>query len=115
MVEDWRDVLSVSFVEGFGDDIPEDASDDARQDAARESFDETVLEVWANARVRYSGTDFESVTLLLGFGGPNIYADVSGDVVTVRGYWGGDEWSEHGAASDDLLSWADGFIEGLAE
>lgn len=90
---------------------------DDLDDDARQAFDESLLEAYAEARLYANGNapTVQRVTLLWTFGGPNIFVHVDGDAVKVRGYWGGDEVVREGRASADVQAWCADLAEAALE
>ena len=73
-----RDRLLFESLEQTGDDIGS-------------AWDEDALDRWATCRVRVDDREVtvESVTFMLGFGGPNVYVEGGrGDWIEVQAYWG---------------------------
>lgn len=83
------------------------ASDMSYVDAYADEFTNDILEAEVNRHHTGWGTlTIQNVSLLICFGGPNIWADIeeSGELV-VRGYWGGDAVTVRGTASESLTEW----------
>ncbi len=76
-------------------------------DAYADSFSDDVLDIRVNGYYGHAGIfTIQNISLLVSFGGPNIWVDVeeSGDL-TVRGYWGNEKVERHGLASNSLTAW----------
>lgn len=74
-------------------------------DAYGEEWSDGILDIKVNGYYGHAGIfTIENVSLLVCWGGPNIWVEVeeSGDI-TVRGYWGSDRVMRNGTASDSLV------------
>ena len=93
-----------------------DAESPDEESIEREQFEEGILDLYVTAEVRSTGTTPQTLTLVLGTGGPHIEAVVAVDGRTwaeVRGYWGGDRIVESVTLSDTVLAWCQDYADML--